>query len=159
VVFPLRSTVAFVATFWLALALGFAPVAYCGPESELLERVNAIRGAEKLIPLAPSDELAAVALAHARDMARQGYFAHLDRDGRSPLDRVNAAGVSGFALLAENLGTSNASGERLSLIVSAWLDSHDHRENLLNPAFNTSGIGIVRTPEGHTIAVQLYASF
>lgn len=146
----------FAAVIWLATA----PLeALAGPEAELFARVNAVRAEHQLIPLRASSELAAVARAHAEDMARRGYLAHENPEGKNPLDRVTAAGVTGFRLLAENIGESSVSGDRVEAIVVAWMGSHDHRENVLNPAFNTAGVAVVEAPGGKTIVVELYATF
>ena len=39
------------------------------------------------------------------------------------------------------------------------MNSPVHRENLLNPAFNSTGLAVVDAPDGTTIAVQLYATY
>ena len=146
----------FSAVIWLATA----PLeALAGPEAELFKRVNQVRAEHDLIPLRGSTELAAVARAHAEDMARRGYLAHENPEGRNPLNRATAAGVSGFRLLAENIGATTVGGDRVEAIVSGWMGSHDHRENVLNPAFNTAGVGIVEAPDGRTIVVELYANY
>jgi len=148
--------VAFTAVIWLATA----PLeALAGPEGELLQRVNQVRAEHKLNELAPSQDLARVARAHAEDMARRSYLAHVNPEGVNPLQRVQAAGLSGFRLLAENIGATNVAGDRVQTIVSEWMRSHDHRENVLNPAFNTSGVGVVETDGGQTIIVELYATY
>ncbi len=157
---PIRSTLAFAGGLWLALHLIASPLpAQVGPELDLMARVNRERAERHLGELATSNELAAIARAHARDMAEHGYLAHVDPGGRSPLDRVQQAGVKGFQLLAENIGATDVSGDRVESIVQAWLASPAHRENLLHPSFNTSGIGVERGPDGRTVAVQLFATF
>ncbi len=146
----------FAAVIWLLVT----PLeALARDESAFLARVNRLRAEHKLIELAHSPELARVARAHAEDMARRGYLAHENPEGQNPLERTQAAGVSGFRLLAENIGASTVSGDRLESIVGEWMRSHDHRENLLNPAFNTSGVAIVDAPDGRTILVELYATY
>jgi uncharacterized protein YkwD len=148
--------VAFTAVIWLAVA----PLeALAGPEAQLFDRVNQVRAQQGLIPLRGSSELAAVALAHAQDMARRGYLAHENPEGQNPLNRTVAAGVKGFRLLAENIGSSTVGGDRIEAIVSGWMGSHDHRENVLNPAFNSAGVAVVDAPDGRTIVVELYATF
>jgi uncharacterized protein YkwD len=146
----------FAAVIWLAVA----PLeALAGPEAQLFERVNQVRAEHKLIPLKPSQDLAKVARAHAEDMARRGYLAHESPEGLNPLQRTNAAGVTGFRLLAENIGSSTVSSDRIEAIVSEWMRSHDHRENVLNPAFNTAGVAVVQDSAGKTIVVELYATY
>jgi uncharacterized protein YkwD len=154
-----RSTVAFTLGLLAMVWTGTPLIGRAGPASTLLERVNEVRAEAQLIPLAHSDPLADVALRHAEDMVRHKYMDHVDPAGRTPLDRVQEAGIEGFHLLAENLGVTSAASDRLGTLIDAWLGSPSHRENLLNPAFNTTGVAVVRTPDGHTLAVQLFATF
>ena len=130
-----------------------------GPEAQLMKEVNRIRREHHLRPLAAQPTLATVAGSHARDMAAHGYLSHVNPSGLDPLERVQAAGISGFSLLAENLGTSSESGDRVQRVIREWMASPLHRENILNPAFNSTGIAVVEAPDGKTIAVQLYATF
>ena len=90
---------------------------------------------------------------------RRGYLAHENPEGLNPLQRTTAAGVTGFRLLAENIGASTIGGDRVQSIVDEWMRSHDHRENVLNPAFNTAGVAVVDAPGDKTIIVELYATF
>jgi len=148
--------VGFAAVVWLMTS----PLeALVGPEAQLFSRVNEVRADHSLIALRGSSELAAVARGHAEDMVRRGYFAHESPEGKNALDRAKAAGLSGFALLAENIGASSVGGDRIEAIVDAWMQSHDHRENVLNPAFNTAGVAVVEAPDGRTIVVELYATY
>ena len=130
-----------------------------GPEAQLLERVNRVRSDHHLRALHGSQDLAQVARSHADEMAREGYLSHINPRGENPLQRVEAAGIQGFRLLAENIAASDVTGDRISAVVTEWLRSPIHRENLLNPAFNTSGIGIVQAPDGRTVFVELFATF
>lgn len=155
-----RGVIAFVAALWACFTVAEKPLhALVGRESAIHDRVNLVRRQHELNPLRGSDELAAVARAHAEDMARSGYLSHVNPAGQNPLERVQSAGLSGFRLLAENIGATSKSGDRIEEIVRGWMASPIHRENLLNPAFNTSGVAIVETPDGTTIAVQLYATY
>jgi len=157
---PVRSSLAFALGLWMMLWCVNPPIAALeGPVDGVLDRVNAFREHERLIPLTASDDLARVATAHAKDMARYGYLDHIDRAGKNPLERAQAAGLSGFALLAENIGVSDAPRSRVDAIFSAWLESPVHRANLTNPAFNTTGIGFATGRSGQTFIVQLFATY
>ncbi len=156
----LRSAFAFVAGLGVLLCVAQGPLwALVGLEARIHDRVNVVRREHHLRPLRGSEQLAAVAREHADDMARRGYRAHLSPEGKSALDRAHESGVDGFRLLAENIGWSNVPGDRVPAVIRAWLDSPSHRENLLNPAFNTSGVGRAETADGQTIVVQLFATF
>ncbi len=149
----------------LCFALGFGTViwvttrplaALVGPEAELVDRVNQLRVEHKLKPLKGSVPLALVAKAHAEDMAQRHFVSHTNLNGESPLDRVKRAGIAEFRLLAENIASSSAAGDRQEVVIREWMNSRDHRENLLNPAFNTTGVAVVRTSDGRTLYVQLF---
>ena len=154
----LRPALAFLVGFAAAIAVAEVGV-LVGEEARLLQRVNHIRDAEHLVQLVGRSDLARVARAHALEMASHGYLSHVGADGRNPLERTQAAGVTGFRLLAENIGSSNVRGDRLKSIVEEWMLSTVHRENLVNPAFNATGTGIAETPDGQTVIVQLYAAY
>ena len=156
----LAGAAAFLAGFWVALAVAEQPLqALVSEESHVFDRVNLVRRAHDLIPLHYSGALAQVARLHAEEMLREGYLNHINPSGQSPLDRVQAAGVTGFRLLAENIAETSVTGPHLPAIIDGWMQSMIHRENVLNPASNTTGIGVVSGPDGHTIAVQLFATF
>jgi uncharacterized protein YkwD len=127
-----------------------------GPAREIHERVNRVRQERNLVPLRVDPEVARIAQSHADDMAANDYLSHTDRAGRNPLERAQAQGLSGFRLLAENIGASNVSGDRAASIVEEWMRSPLHRENLLTPAFRATGIGVAERSDGTTIVVQLY---
>lgn len=159
----------FLLGFWLALTL-FAPIASPTEESraanptlarledELYRSVNAVRARHHKIALRRDSRLDAVARAHSEDMARRGYLAHESPEGTNPVDRLMRGGVEGFTLAGENVGLTtrpNPTDE----ILSGWLTSPEHRENLLAPVFNTAGLGIARSSTGALVYTQLYATF
>ncbi len=151
-------------------ALALLGVILLAPAAESLEpserspeqveqRINRVRVDRHLKPLRRSRELARAAQQHADDMARNGYLSHTNLEGRNPLERVQTAGIEGFRLLAENIGESNIAGDRIAAVIEAWLASTAHRKNLLNPAFNHTGIGAAETPDGRSLFVQLFATY
>ncbi len=155
-----RGVAAFLAGFAAVLLLVEAPLcAFTDGRGQVRESVNEVRTGRHLGALVPSAELARVARSHAEDMAQQGYLSHLNREGQNPLERTRAAGIEGFRLLAENIGATNVAGDRIAEVIRGWMNSPIHRENVLNPAFNTTGVGMAESPSGTTIVVQLYATF
>lgn len=107
-------------------------------EARMLELVNRERRAAGLKPLAPDPELTEVARRHSADMFARGYFAHNTPEGRSPFDRIRAAGVS-FRTAGENL----ALAPTLPVAHNGLMNSPGHRENILRPEFGRVGIGIM----------------
>lgn len=159
----------FLLGFWLALTL-FAPIASPAGESgaadpalarleaELHRAVNETRARHHKIPLRRDPRLDAVARAHSEDMARRNYLAHESPEGTNPVDRLMQGGVEGFTLAGENVGLTtrpNPTDE----ILTGWLASPEHRQNLLAPFFNTTGLGIARSSTGALVYTQLYTTF
>jgi len=98
---------------------------------------NAQRTSHGCSALTVSGTLTAVALAHSQDMAAHNYFEHNSQDGRSPFDRMTAAGYA-FRTAAENI----AAGQRTPAdVVDAWMNSAGHRANILNCALTQIGVG------------------
>jgi uncharacterized protein YkwD len=99
-------------------------------------------------PPAPALEssplLAASANDHAFDMAAHSYFSHEDREGRTPLERMLAAGYDGCRL-AENIARGHATPEA---VVSAWMASADHCVNLLRSELRHLGVGYATSEDG-----------
>lgn len=133
---------------WMVLARPYvvpSPSHAAELAAQALERVNAARarGARcgtrwyaTAPPLRPSALLDAVARGHALDMAEQGYFDHRDRAGRTPADRLHAAGYL-ERLVGENIAYGPATAQE---VVEGWLRSPGHCENLMNPHFRDMGI-------------------
>lgn len=159
--------VAFVVGLWAILTLLgplYAPRAAANAgelshlEVDLHEAVNAFRRDLRLIPLERRAELDAVARAHSADMVVRGYFSHETPEGLHWVDRLERAGVTGFALAGENVGQTNRP-EPNREILHGWQHSPAHRENLTARPYNATGIGIVRAPDGRLFYTQLYLTF
>lgn len=163
-----RDAVGFLLGLWLALALllplvsGRARAAEPGDvsriEDALHREVNAVRASHHLIPLRREARLDAVARAHSEDMASHGYLSHEDREGLNPLDRILRAGVQGISLAAENAGQTDR-GDPVREIVEGWLHSQVHRNNLLAPVFNATGVGAARRADGTWLVTQVYVTY
>lgn len=81
--------------------------------------------------------LNAAAGAHAQDMVDNTYLSHTNLAGMSPGDRATAAGYD-WDFMAENIAQGfNTEGS----VVQAWMDSPDHRDNMLDPRPEEFGLG------------------
>ncbi|HKZ65579.1 MAG TPA: CvpA family protein [Chitinophagaceae bacterium] len=107
-------------------------------EIKMLELVNKERAKEGLPALKADPAMTRVARAHSRDMFVRGYFAHNSPDGKTPFDRMRAAGVQ-FSAAGENL----ALAQTLEIAHTNLMNSPGHRANILHPAFGRLGIGIL----------------
>ena len=106
-------------------------------ESQVLALTNQERSKAGCGPLRTNKALTNAAEAHAADMVDQHYFAHDSLDGRSPFDRMKAAGFRGGAM-AENIAAGYSSA---AAVVEGWMNSPGHRANILNCTYTMIGIG------------------
>ena len=152
---------------WIVLAAPFEPPAV-GDAGTVARRalllVNQARGQARRCgsrsfaaapPVALDATLAAVATAHARDMARTGRMAHEGSDGSTAAQRVARAGYP-WRTVAENVAAGQRSAEA---VVETWLLSPGHCENLMNPDVREMGIGYAfeaASPKG-TYWAQVFA--
>lgn len=90
-----------------------------------------------------SDQLAASALAHAKDMAERGYFDHVSPEGVRPEERMAKAGWHVMPV-GENIAAGQASPAE---VVQGWIDSPGHCKNLLNPHYKHLGVAYVYAPD------------
>ena len=88
--------------------------------------------------LAWDDGAARVAQAHSADMRARGYFSHTSPQGRSPFDRLDAAGLA-WRAAAENIAQNPGSPDD---VVRAWLGSAGHRANIENCQLTRHGVGV-----------------
>lgn len=109
-----------------------------GPaEAQVLDLTNQERAKAGCGPLRTNNSLIQAAEAHAADMVAKHYFAHDSLDGRSPFDRMKAAGFRGGAM-AENIAVGYTSA---ASVVKGWMNSPGHRANILNCSYTMIGIG------------------
>ena len=102
-------------------------------------------------PLTSNALLHAAARAHSRDMTDQDYFDHLSLDGRTPWDRMAAAGYVDFSAAAENIALSFATyplDETATLlamhdrfVVDANSEGRGHRIAVFDDGLREIGIG------------------
>jgi len=120
-------------------------------EQKVLDLINAERAKAGLEPLQIDMELQKVARLKAQDMSENNYFAHNSPTYGSPFDMMRQFNIS-FKAAGENLaGNSTAEGA-----VKAWMNSQGHRDNILNPKFNYTGIGIAPSATYTKIYVQMF---
>lgn len=123
-------------------------------EREVWEIVNRERAKNGLAALDWAEDLAAVARAHSRDMAENGYFSHTDLSGGSPFDRLRNAGIS-YRTAGENIAYGQRTPEA---VMTAWMNSSGHRANILNAGFKELGVGAARAKNGTIYWTQCFAA-
>ena len=123
-------------------------------EQQVLALVNKTRAEYGLNPLTWAEDLAVVARAHSSDMIRRSFFDHTNPDGKSPFDRIKAAGIT-YRTAAENIAYGQRSPEE---VMNAWMNSSGHRANILNAKVKEMGVGAVRNSGGTIYWTQLFVA-
>lgn len=107
-------------------------------EAQMLQLVNNERAKQGLSPLTADPELTQVARAHSKDMFARGYFSHMNLEGKTPSDRIQAAKVH-FITAGENLAYAHT----LTIAHNGLMNSPGHRANILSKDYGRVGIGIL----------------
>jgi hypothetical protein len=112
----------------------------------LVDETNQNRVANDVPPLTESPTLDEAAQEKANDMATNNYFAHTSPSGLSPWYWFEQVGY-GFTYAGENLAVNFSDSQD---VTNAWMNSTEHRENILNPNFTQIGMATATgTYEGH----------
>ena len=137
-------------------------------EVRIHARVNKVRQEHGLSALGTDMALVSLARSHSGDMAARGYFGHVNLDERDATARGAAAGYTCHKAadtyytyaIAENLYATyryaavllkdsqatcyawTAEEAMAEETVNAWMNSPDHRDNILDPGMGREGIGV-----------------
>ena len=107
-------------------------------QAEVLSHLNAQRKAHGVSPLKLSPKLDKAAQGHACDNADRRSISHDSSDGGTLTTRLRKAGYK-YRAAAENTGRGFGTGARA---VEWWMNSPDHRSNILLDRVKDVGIGI-----------------
>lgn len=123
-------------------------------QQQVLALVNKNRRAHGCDSLTPDRRLIEAANEHAADMAKRGYFAHEDRQGERAGSRVAGAGYE-WKRYGENIARGQKSPFE---VVSDWMDSPAHRENILDCRLDQMGVGFAIAGDDTPYWVQDFAT-
>lgn len=117
-------------------------------ERRIFDLVNTERRERGLEELEWDDQLAGLARDWSGQMADEGRLEH--QEAQRMLERAD-----GFTGVGENI--FRATGPvPASTIHVGWMRSEGHRANILRPAFDTLGVGVVCTDDGEVWATQRF---
>ena len=128
-------------------SLGEWPMDWTLWEEEMLTEVNLRRAAgatcdQDVFDPAPAlvmePALRRSARLHSLDMATQDYFEHESLDGRSPDERMRAAGFTGAYPTGENI---SGGYETARSSVEGLMNSPGHCRNIMDPDYGVVGMG------------------
>jgi len=137
-----------------------APVGHTIGEIEELERdclgeVNHLRVARGLAPMEADRDLLLVARAYSRQMAEEGFFAHIDPEGRDVRQRLRKARIT-WQMVGENLSYSTGYINPVATSLRGWMNSPGHRRNILEGRYNDSAIGAWIADDGTVYFTEIF---
>lgn len=121
----------------------------------IINFTNNERSAKNLQVLNENQILDNVAAKKAKDILEKQYFAHTNPEGKPFYKWVEESGYN-YNYAGENLAIDFEKSEE---IIKAWMESPDHRDNILNNNYTEIGIGVASGIfEDHpsTIVVQIF---
>lgn len=145
----------FVATWALggapvALAEEGAPAAAAADEEYLFTALNGERSEAGLPPLVRESRLDALARAKARDMAKNSYFDHVSPTLGTVFDMLRREGID-FKWAGENI----ARVSHVTTAHRAFMESPEHRANILSAGYTHVGLGVVHH-RGKVYVAQIF---
>lgn len=121
-------------------------------ESEVVRLVNIERAKYGLSPFTASNELSNLARLKSKDMSDNNYFSHQSPKYGSAFDMMKSNGIK-YKTAGENIAKGYSSAQS---VVRGWMNSQGHRENILNPSFNTLGVGAHTSSNGTIYWTQMF---
>jgi uncharacterized protein YkwD len=124
-------------------------------ERRVFDLVNNERLQAGLPALVWLDRVATVARYHSSNMATNNFFSHIDPQGRRSGKRADQLGVSDWKQIGENIAwlSGNDPAER---VVRCWMQSPGHRQNIMDPIYRESGIGLSIAADGKYYFTQVF---
>jgi uncharacterized protein YkwD len=119
---------------------------------QLLTLTNQARAADSLGPLHWDPALADAARLHAERMVEHAELSH-QFAGEPDIPTRAAQSGAHFRAIAENI----ALGPSANVIQKEWMQSVQHRTNILDPQMDAIGIALLRAPNGELYAVEDFA--
>lgn len=153
--------------FFIALQIFFSILSFSKPgilgvsssidQKRIIELTNQERAKIGLSPVSENSTLDQAAYAKARNMFEENYWAHFAPSGKTPWDFILGSGYK-FSYAGENLAKNFSTSED---VVSAWVVSASHKENLLSPKYKDIGIAVVDgilDGQQTTLVVQMFGT-
>jgi uncharacterized protein YkwD len=121
----------------------------------MVQLTDAARRQQGLQPLLWVDYLEKAAKSHSQEMLSLGYFSHVSPTPGRTTAKMRIALMGGWDTMSgENIYRALTDEDAMALADRAfqqWFSSPAHRKNLLNPSYNSVGIGVVRKGEQFVI--------
>ena len=89
-------------------------------------------------------------------MAEQDFFSHFDPDGRTIVERAENLEIDDWLKIGENLYKSKGYLVPTDIAVDGWMKSDSHRENIVDPDWTHTGVGVFQTKDNQTFITQAF---
>jgi uncharacterized protein YkwD len=108
--------------------------------------INTERAENGREPLVTNSHLEQAAASHGQEMIAMDYFDHVSPTGLTPVERIRSTGYipnseAGW-VIGENLAWGTLSLATPQAIVNAWMNSPEHRANILEGKYRDTGIDV-----------------
>lgn len=120
-------------------------------EQEVFELINQKRIAEGLDTLKIDDDLQNVCRLKAQEMVEKNYFSHTSPTYGSTFEMIKNNQIT-YKVAGENIA-GNSENARA---VDAWMNSENHKANIINRSYNYTGVAVVDSPKYGKIYVQIF---
>jgi len=127
-----------------------------GDARDVFAKINFQRRKFGLRNLIWDEGLAKLATAYAEQMATEDFFSHFDPQGRSIVDRAEDLEIKDWLKIGENLYKSKGYVVPTDIAVDGWMESDSHRENIIDPDWTHTGVGVYKTKDSRTYIVQTF---
>jgi uncharacterized protein YkwD len=127
-------------------------------EAQLFASTNQARAAAGLAPLRWAAQLGSLGEWRAQDMSVRGYFAHaIPPEGYLVFHYMDLRGIQ-YALAGEDIGwASGVSDDQATpYIEQQFMDSPEHRANILGAAWDSMGVGAYKGSDGTILYCVLF---
>ncbi len=108
-------------------------------KEKIIEYTNQERIKNNLSPLEENEILTIAAEIKISDMFEKQYFAHTSPEGKEIVHIVEEVNYD-YILVGENLAKGDFQSEKE--VVEGWMNSPEHRKNILNPKYTEIGVAI-----------------
>ena len=111
-------------------------------KDELLKLINNARKSNNLNELAKDNSLYDAAQIKSDDMNKNNYFSHTSPTYGTPFELMRDLGIS-YKSAGENI----AGNSDITAAFNSWMNSENHKKNILSTSYNYIGLGITKSKD------------
>lgn len=125
-------------------------------EFQIFQAINQKRLQFGIKPVKWREETAQIARFHSDNLAKFDFLSHYGIDGKTVGGRADDFGLKKWKMIGENVACLRGYPDFVNQVVESWMASPSHRQNLLNPRWKESGIGVAHTNSGKIYFTQVF---